>query len=85
VARIEFELRNLPRFRVREYLVEAGGGEVDDLTVTGAGWTATLTAMPPAQVGSFAIPRDLLVIAGDEDAVARVSAFMRQKTMRGGG
>jgi hypothetical protein len=93
--RIEYELRNLPRFRIKEYLEQAGGTVLDTvldghpngtLRAAGDGWTASLEAMEPAQVGSFSIPRDRLVIEGDDKAaVERASAFMRQKTMRGGG
>ncbi|MBN1563031.1 MAG: hypothetical protein JXA10_04285 [Anaerolineae bacterium] len=89
--RIIYELRNLPRPCVLEYLQEAGAEEVMDrpneiLRFTGDGWSASLTVMEPAKVGSLYIPRELLVIEGDDEVVVeRVSAFMRQKTMRGGG
>ncbi len=33
----------------------------------------------------MSIRRDLLIIEGEAEAVARVHAFMRNKTMRGGG
>lgn len=83
--RVEFELCNLPRFRVMEYLEQAGGEPVAALEVAGDGWIAVLDALEPAQVGSVLVPRDRLVIEGDDPVVERVSAFMRQRTMRGGG
>ncbi len=83
--RVELELRNLPRFRVIEYLVAAGGAVQNAYRVVGDGWTAELHPMPPAEIGVMRIPRDLLVIQGDAAQVEPVHDFMRQKTMRGGG
>jgi len=84
--RIEMELRNVPRFRVMEYLVEAGGKQTDEMGVKGENWAAWLEEMEPARVGTLSVRRDMLIIEGpDEATVSRVHAFMRQKTMRGGG
>ncbi len=83
--RVQLELRNLPRFRIIEYLVEAGGRAVDELNVTGNEWTASLQPLPPAQIGINSIRRDLLIIEGSDERVEFLHAFMRRKTMRGGG
>lgn len=83
--RAELELRNLPHHRLMEYLVEAGGEVVGVFSVRGDGWTAYLKCMDPVQVGTIRVPCDFLVIEGDSEAVERVYAFMRRKTMRGGG
>lgn len=83
--RVELELRNLPRFRILEYLYEAGGSPSGDDAVSGDGWSARLEALEPAQVGAITVPRDLLVIEGDSAAVPHLRAFMERKTMRGGG
>jgi hypothetical protein len=73
------------RHRIIEYLIEAGGAPTEALSVEGDGWSARLDALEPAQLGAMSIPRDLLVIEGDDDAVAPVREFMERKTMRGGG
>lgn len=83
--RVGLELRNLPHFRVMEYLVKVGGIRCGDLRIAGDGWTATLCPIPPAQVGSIRVPCDLLIIEGNTEHVNAVHAFIRQKTMRGGG
>lgn len=83
--RIELELRNLPRARVVEYLIEADGQPVGEFAVRGDGWYAWLEPLEPAQVGSIIVPRDLLVIEGKTAAIEPVHSFMRSKTMRGGG
>jgi hypothetical protein len=84
-VRVELELRNMPGYRIMEYLVEAGGEPTGELAVSGAGWSAYLEAIEPALVGALRIPRDRLVISGHDSAVERISAFMRRKAMRGGG
>jgi hypothetical protein len=83
---VELELRNVPRFRVMEYLEEAGGTADTELSVRGDGWSARLEELPPAQIITLTVRRDMLIIEGDDEAtVDDVHAFMRRKTMRGGG
>lgn len=81
--RVEMELRHLPRFRVMNYLVEVGGEITEALAVTGKDWSAWLETLEPDRVGIVNVPRDRLVIQGDERAVERVHAFMRLRCQRG--
>ncbi len=83
--RVEIELRNLPLDRVMGYLVDAGGQLDGARAVHGEGWSAELIEMEPAQVSVIWVPRDLLVIEGEPTVVEQVQAFMRRRTMRGGG
>ena len=85
LVRTEMELCNLPLDRLMGYLVEAGGQPDGNRAVRSEGWSAVLIEMEPAQVSVIRVPRDLLVIEGDHDAVERVQALMRRRTMRGGG
>lgn len=80
--RVTIELRLIPRYRVMDYLVQAGGVPVESLSVTGAGWTATIEALEPDSLGMVRVPRDCLVIEGDEAAVERVRAFMQRQVDR---
>lgn len=80
--RVEIELRILPRFRVMDYLVQAGGAITESLCVKGDGWSASIEALEPDRIGIVAIPRDRLVIEGDERAVERVRAFMQLKVQQ---
>ena len=50
MPRIEYELCNLPRHRMREYWVEAGGMLTGKLSAEGEGWKVWLEPMPPAVV-----------------------------------
>jgi hypothetical protein len=84
--RYELELRNVPRFRVMEYLTEIGGTPTAELAVEGDGWWAELVEMEPVRITVMEIRRDMLVIEGnDAESVEKVRNFMRMKTMRGGG
>ncbi|MEO1290913.1 MAG: hypothetical protein AAFV93_24520 [Chloroflexota bacterium] len=84
--RYELELRNVPRNRVIEYLLEVGGADDGELAVRGAGWRAWLEELEPVQIITMTVRRDMLIIEGDDDKqVDEVHNFMRRKTMRGGG
>ena len=85
MARVEMEMRNLPLFRLQEYLVAAGAEQQDERAFVGTGWTARIEAMEPAKIITMTVRRDMVIIEGDEAEVNRVHAFMRGKTMRGGG
>jgi hypothetical protein len=75
--RVEIELRTLPRFRVMDYLAQVGGTITETLCVEGKGWSACIEALEPDQVGIVSVPRDRLVIEGDNAAaVERVHTFM---------
>lgn len=84
--RVEMELRNLPRFRIMEYLQELGGTPTGELAVEGEGWRAWLEEMEPAVIVTLTVRRDMLILESeDQETLDRVHAFMRYKTMRGGG
>ncbi len=85
MARVEMEMRNLPLFRLQEYLIEAGATQQNERTFTAPKWHARIEKMEPAQVVTMTIRRDLVVIEGDEAEVDRVYNYMKGKTMRGGG
>lgn len=83
--RIEMELCNLPLDRLMGYLVEVGGQISESRAVTGLGWSAVLIELEPAQIEVLSVPRDMLVIEGQPNAVERIHALMRRRTIRGGG
>lgn len=80
--RVVIELRLIPRYRVMDYLIQAGGTPVESLSVIGRGWTATIEALEPDSLGMVQVPRDCLVIEGDEVAVERIRAFMQGQVDR---
>lgn len=82
--RVVIEVRHVPRFRVIDYLVQAGGTVTDFLEVAGDGWVAWLEALEPDYLGTVPIARDRLVLEGEPRHVERVSAFMRLHVTRRG-
>lgn len=80
--RVEIELRVLPRFRVLNYLEQLGGTLSESATVSGEGWQADIVALEPDAIGQARIPRDQLVITGEDAAVERVASFMRRKVQQ---
>lgn len=86
MGRVEMELRNLNREYIMNYLNEAGGEPDGNLRVKGRDWQAWLEEMEPARILTMTVRRDMLIIeSDDEDSLNQVHAFMRRKTMRGGG
>ena len=77
-------MRNLrPADIARDLLKEMEGREVDG-GVDGDGWTVRFVEGEPAKVGPrFRVPVLFIDIAGEREA--ELTAFVRRKTMRGGG
>ena len=77
------EVRNLKPALIASYLREEFDGDGDDEGVAGEGWRVHLRVGEPAGVGRFRVPVLFLEIEGQREA--EVTAFLRRKTMRGGG
>lgn len=77
------EVRNLRPALIAGYLRDELGGTGDDTAVHGEGWRVGLVAGEPAGVGRYHVPVLFLDVEGAREA--EVTAFLRQKTMRGGG
>jgi hypothetical protein len=84
--RCELDLRNMNASEIIDYLVECGGSLRSDRRVTGCCWSGELRRLEPACIGPVLIPRDLLILEGDDEkALQEVATYMRRKTMRAGG
>ena len=77
------EVRNLDPGLIASYLVDELGGRQSGQVVDGLGWSVHLVRGQPAGVGKFRIPVLYLDITGSRQS--EVAAFLRRKTMRGGG
>jgi len=81
----EREVRGIPLWLLREYLV-AEGGEVDaDGRIAGAGWTAQLTQLEDYQIGSLRVGQVRVEIEGEAGPMAELEQVMEKKLIRGGG
>ena len=80
------EVRGIPLWLLREYLVEDGGESTSDDLVVGAGWTVRLTQMEDFQIGSIRVGEVRLEIEGrDAESLARIQAILEPKLLRAGG
>lgn len=81
---MRLEVRNLPADRLARYLVEEfAGTDNGEGVVTGDGWRVRFVPGEPVHMRAGTIPVLFIEIDGEREADA--AAFMRQKTMRGGG
>lgn len=79
------EIRGIPLWLLREYLVELGGQVQQDDCVVGAGWSARLTQLEDFSVGSLRVGQVQIEICGEESAMKALRGPLETKLIRGGG
>ena len=79
------ELRSLPIWLLREYLIELGGQVGPDGNAVGPGWQARLTPMEDFVLGSLRVGQLRLEWEGNESAHQVFWPKLEQKLMRAGG
>ncbi|MCA9831992.1 MAG: hypothetical protein R3B97_03235 [Dehalococcoidia bacterium] len=77
------EVRNLDPELIASYLVDELAGHRSGRVVDGPGWAVHLVRGEQAGVGKFRVPVLYLDVTGSRQL--EVAAFLRRKTMRGGG
>ncbi len=77
------EMRGIPNFLLKEYLVELGGVLKDDV-VTGKGWAVRLTKMEPYTFFSLRVGQTRLEMELDDDIADDFIARFNMKTLRAG-
>lgn len=85
MANFSREVRGLPLWLLREYLLEAGGRPDAEGHVVGAGWTATLTQLEDYQIGSLRVGQVRLELEAAPDVLAALESYLAPKLLRGGG
>jgi hypothetical protein len=79
------EVRGIPLWLLRDYLVDAGGRAVDEHTVGGEGWTVKLTQLDDFAVGSLRVGQIRVELDGEPEALERMRQVLEQKLLRAGG
>lgn len=77
------EVRNMPAEQLRCYLVDELAGVADGDAVRGEGWAVRFIPGEPVRLRLMTIA--VLFIEIDGEREEEIAAFMRNKTMRGGG
>ena len=79
------EVRGIPLWLLREYLVELGGKAKSDYAVAGNGWRVDLVQIEDYTIGSLSVGQVRLDFSGDEAALARILDLLEPKLVRAGG
>ena len=79
------DVRGIPLWLLREYLVEAGGKAEGDHVVVGDGWKVRLTQLDDFEVGSLRVGEIRVEWEGRGEAFTRMQEILEQKLLRAGG
>ncbi|WP_254766920.1 hypothetical protein [Salinilacihabitans rarus] len=85
MTRIERSFRGISERLAIHYLTNLGGERVDDATVEGDGWTATLSSERVDIGPTLSLTEVTVVFEGDEETVEPLVERFAQKAMRAGG
>lgn len=77
------EVRNIDTDLIAGYLAAELGGVRDGDTVQGEGWRVRFVPGEAVRLGGIRVPVVFYEVDGEREA--EVAAFLRRKTMRGGG
>jgi len=78
------DVRAIPLWLLREYLVEAGGRPEGD-GIAGEGWTARPEEIEDYRIGGPRVGQVRIELEGTTDALDQVEARLAPKLLRGGG
>ena len=79
------DVRGIPLWLLRAYLVEAGGTTEGDRIVVGDGWQVRLTQLGDVEVGSLHVGEIRVEWEGEGEAFARMQEILERKLLRAGG
>ncbi len=78
------QIRGIPLWLLRDYLVELGGKVDENGRVQGPDWIATLTPQEPFQLGSLRVGQLQLTIEATPVVLAHLQPQLDKKLMRAG-
>jgi hypothetical protein len=79
------EVRGIPLWLMRAYLVEAGGKPIGDDRVTGDGWEVLLTQLEDFRLGSLRVGEIRVELEATPEGMARILPELEKKLLRAGG
>lgn len=79
------EMRGIPKFLLKEYLVEMGGTIIDDTRVESPNFTVVFETMEPFRLGALEVGQNRLIIHVDQTWKDEFFRQFSQKTLRAGG
>ena len=78
------EMRGIPNFLLKEYLVELGGAALDEDTIAGNGWRVRVTKMEPFKFFSLQVGQSLLEMELEDEVADDFQQRFAMKTLRAG-
>jgi hypothetical protein len=85
VPLIVHDMRGIPLWLLREYLMEMGGAATAEDEISGEGWHVRLTPLEPFRLGSLEVGQVRLEIDVDDEREAEFRERFTKKTLRAGG
>jgi hypothetical protein len=79
------DVRGIPLWLLRDYMIDEGGRAEGDNVVVGDGWRLTLTQLDDFRIGSLIVGEIRVELDGDPEAIARILPALEQKLVRAGG
>lgn len=79
------DVRGIPLWLMRDYLVDAGGKASGEDRVVGDGWEVRLTQLDDFRIGSLSVGEIRVELEGTREAVARILPELEKKLLRAGG
>ncbi len=81
---ISREMRGIPFFLLKEYLVELGGTQGRDDLITGQGWKIKLTRMEPYRLHALSVGQTRLDMELEDEIADQFLERFAIKTLRAG-
>ena len=85
MEQITHEIRGIPLWLLRDYLVDLGGVAQPDGTVDGPGWQGRLTPLDDFRLGSLRVAAVRMELSGTPEAMAQLEGGLKYKLLRAGG
>ncbi len=79
------ELRGIPLWLLKAYLVEIGGAELEPGVIQGSGWKIQLQQLADYQVGSIRVGQVRLDLEADPAVFPALNEALEKKLLRAGG
>lgn len=82
---VSYDIRGIPLWLLRDYLIDLGGQLQPDGTVAGPGWAGQLTRLADFQIGSLRVGEVRVELRGEAEALEKLEIALRPKLLRAGG
>lgn len=82
---VKHEYHGVPKWLMKEYLVDLGAVETEEDRLEGDGWSATVGKAEPNRIGSLVVGGAAVEFRGEEEVLDALFERLHWKTLRGGG